>query len=70
MTPLQTKAYKYLKKFIHEQETKAVGEMVKSARKGHQRGGDPPDNSRSVLFEAMTRNEQDDGGSGEVKWVL
>lgn len=44
--------------------------MVKAVRKARQKGGDPPDTSRFVLFETVMRKEQEDGGFGEVKWVL
>lgn len=44
--------------------------MMKAADKAHRRGRNPPDDTRFVFFKAVMKMEQEDEGSGEVKWVL
>lgn len=70
MTPLQSKAYDALKDVVHEQEDEALAEMVKAVRKARRKGSDPPDTSRFLFFETVMQKDQEDVGSGEVKWVL
>lgn len=70
MTPLEGNAYNFLKEFIREQEHQAFAEMVKAVRKARRKRRGPPDTSGFVFFKTVVQKEQENVGSGEVKWVL
>lgn len=70
MKPLEGKAYDTLMEFIHDQEDEAFAEMAKAIRKARRARRDPPDDSRFVFFKSQMKKEQENVGSGEVKWVL